>query len=352
MSWSPAASRCRRFRSASSAAGRYRSSFDMTHTMAEQRSRAAERKASSGAVSSWLQSVTNRTPSTCSRMARFKAPAADSSPPTPGVSTMTRPEARRRRATVISTWRHAQVVALVARLAAERGDVGQVDPHRRVIPALDRHRSASPWRTTIGATVPWTASDGQTSALTSVFTKLDLPFLNSPTTATVTPGRRICSRLALQLRGEVGATRALGDLDGGGERPFGRFGIGGRCELGHCRRRRFERWRECRPWVIDGRRRVGGREPRRAGLSVGSADGSRSRISPQVAQTIDVSSFSPAHPRQTLMEVSSCPFPARHRTQPSSPRSVTSCPGRRHRSACLAALARWQRVPHCGILVA
>ncbi len=45
---------------------------------------------------------------------------------------------------------------------------------------------AAPWATQIGATVASTGSDGQTSALTRAFTRLDLPFLNSPTTATVT----------------------------------------------------------------------------------------------------------------------------------------------------------------------
>ena len=168
----------------------------MTQTIAGHRRLAATANASSGAVSSCVQSVTNTTPSAASRLARLRAPIAESRPPTPGMSTRCRPAASSRRGSVTSTrssprWLPSLPSSLATSASCTASSAADsVRPLANVVVTV----YSSPWDTTTGATEAYTGSAGQISALTSALTSVDLPFLNSPTTTIVTPVRRMSSR--------------------------------------------------------------------------------------------------------------------------------------------------------------
>ena len=77
----------------------------MMQAAREHRCRACWRNSSSGAVSSWDESVTNSMPSAWSSAPRVMMPCAESSPPTPGVSIRQSPARRKRRGSRTSTER-------------------------------------------------------------------------------------------------------------------------------------------------------------------------------------------------------------------------------------------------------
>ena len=165
-----------------------------THTTLGHMRRAVWRNSSSGPVNSWLASDTNTTASAMGSAPMVAAPWAEPSPPTPGVSTITRPSASSLRGSDTSTeltrrspegsdasvtWRATWSMSISSRIGSRSGSEASPPGSNSTAAA-----GGSPKRMAVGTAVAMSSSTGHTGALSRAFTRDDLPCLNSPITNT------------------------------------------------------------------------------------------------------------------------------------------------------------------------
>ena len=160
--------------------------------------RAIWRNSTSGPVNSWLASDTNTTASAIGSAPIVAALWAEPRPPTPGVSTMTRPSVSSLRGIDTSTevtirspdgseasvtCRATWSIGISSRIGSRSGSPGSPPGSNSTAAA-----GGSPKRMAVGTAVAMSSSTGHTGALRRAFTRDDLPCLNSPMTNTWNAG--------------------------------------------------------------------------------------------------------------------------------------------------------------------
>ena len=154
---------------------------------------AAARKSSSGRVYSCAAAETMMTASAAASAAVVAAPCADPRPPTPGVSTSTRPPASRVRGMPTSAWRRPDRLPGFPASDTYAASSPSGTSVRSGVPLPSPTRTSatdgvSACRTMVTTDVATSSSTGHTGADTREFTSWLLPCLNSPTTSTRTAG--------------------------------------------------------------------------------------------------------------------------------------------------------------------